>query len=806
MLSVLGVLRLPFFTLISAVGLASMALLSTTLAVAENQDQTRTFKVGVFDNPPIVFRAENGRISGLAPDVVDYIAAQEGWKIQYVHGSWKKVYTLLEKGELDLLVGIAYSEKRTKLFQFTEQTLVNNWGVVYQAGNGNLTSLHELEGKRIALMRKSIHSKVFAKLMEGFGFSFRSVEVANYDAVVQAIDDNSADAGVINRVFSFKVTTDYNVKPTSIIFNPVEVRFASPKKSNVMLSAIDRHLSEAKVEKNSFYYVGVEKWLSQVGAKRDVTWWIWLSAGVGIFLLLSILYSYHVSRLVAFRTRELGESESRFRQVADKINQVFWIWSSDLKQISYISPAYEKIWGRSCASLYHAPESLLEAIHESDRDLFINDVKQRILVGAAELSPHQFRILKPDGAVRWIRTRLYPVVDELHKVEKIVGFAEDVTESYEAGEALRKSEERLRLALSASGTGTWEWEITSNRVTWSEGVERIFGMEPGSFDGTYETYQKRIHPDDLAIVENTIRETMESSKRYKVEHRIVWADGSVHWISGRGEVFRDEGGRPLRMLGIVTDVTERHNTELELRNYRDNLEDLVAERTGELEALNNELEAFSYSVSHDLKGPLRAIDGFSLALLEDFEESLGDEGSDYLKRIRVGANRMSQLIDDILQLSRVSRTELKRQNVELNTVGAEVIRELEEREPLRRVIFKVHPGLEANCDEQLMRIVLENLLGNAWKYTSKKEAAEIEFGKIRIDGKMTFFVKDDGAGFDMRFIDKLFGAFQRLHRADDFEGTGVGLATVQRIIHRHGGRIWAQAEVGKGATFYFNLP
>ena len=242
------------------------------------------------------------------------------------------------------------------------------------------------------------------------------------------------------------------------------------------------------------------------------------------------------------------------------------------------------------------------------------------------------------------------------------------------------------------------------------------------------------------------------------------------------------------------------------RRMKAELERRVTERTRQLDAANKELEAFSYSVSHDLRAPLRSIDGFGQALLEDCADRLDDQGRQYLQRIRNATQRIGLLIDDLIMLSRVTRAEMRREPVDLAQLAQSVITGLEIAESGRQVECRVQDRIAANGDPRLMRIVLENLIGNAWKFTQHTNPARIEVGS-RMDaaGIPVYFVQDNGVGFDMAYVDKLFGAFQRLHAASDFPGTGIGLATVQRIIHRHGGRVWARGEAGKGASFYFTL-
>ncbi len=261
-----------------------------------------------------------------------------------------------------------------------------------------------------------------------------------------------------------------------------------------------------------------------------------------------------------------------------------------------------------------------------------------------------------------------------------------------------------------------------------------------------------------------------------------------------------------RAEALVRDSEER------LQRANESLETRVALRTAELaesnlqlESANKELEAFSYSVSHDLRAPLRSIHSFSQIVLDEYADKLDEEGAKYLRRVRAGAQNMGQLIDDLLNLSRLSRAPLRREVVSLSAIALKTLDDSRSRDPDRQVRVQVATGVQASCDARLLQVVLNNLLGNAWKFSSKREDARLEFGAMEQEGGMVYFVRDNGAGFDMAYAAQLFAPFQRLHNTSEFEGTGVGLATVQRIIHRHGGRIWAESSVGNGAVFYFTL-
>lgn len=257
----------------------------------------------------------------------------------------------------------------------------------------------------------------------------------------------------------------------------------------------------------------------------------------------------------------------------------------------------------------------------------------------------------------------------------------------------------------------------------------------------------------------------------------------------------------LLVSSAIRDVTERKKVDQALGDQRNQL----ARSNAELTAKNKELEAFSYSVSHDLRAPLRGIDGFSQALLEDYSDRLDETGKQHLERVRAGAQRMATLIDDLLELSRITRTQIRRQPIDLSDMARSVANELSRQDPRRAVEFVIARGLQAEGDAALMRTVVENLLGNAWKFTSRRSQARIEFGRTQANGVSAFFVRDNGAGFDPALAGRLFGAFQRLHAEADFPGSGVGLASVQRAIYRHGGRVWAESAVNQGATFFFTL-
>ena len=364
---------------------------------------------------------------------------------------------------------------------------------------------------------------------------------------------------------------------------------------------------------------------------------------------------------------------------------------------------------------------------------------------------------------------------------------------------LREAEERFRLLVaSVQEYAILMLDTEGHVISWNSGAERIKGYKAHEIIGQH--FSRFYPPEDK---DKPARELEIATKtgRYEEEGWRVRKDGSRFWASVAVCAMRDEDGMLKGFAKITRDVTERKRNEDQIRKLNENLQN----HSVRLEATNKELEAFSYSVSHDLRSPLRSIDGFSLALMEDHAAKLDPEARDYLQRVRAATKRMAQLIDDLLALSRVSRTELVRTKVDLSEAARTVAAELQKTQPDRQALFVIADGLNVEGDPHLLRIVLDNLLGNAWKFTAKRDGARIEFGSVGENGTRQFFIRDNGAGFDMSYAHKLFGAFQRLHANEEFAGTGIGLATVQRIINRHGGRISAEGVVGEGATFRFSL-
>ena len=377
-----------------------------------------------------------------------------------------------------------------------------------------------------------------------------------------------------------------------------------------------------------------------------------------------------------------------------------------------------------------------------------------------------------------------------------------------AEDVLRRSESSLAEAQRIAHLGNWELDLVSKVLTWSPEIFRIFEIDPAQFGATYEAFLAAIHPDDRAMVDRAFTDSVANRKPYDIVHRLLMQDGRVKYVNEKCETHYAPDGKPIRALGTVHDITERQRAEEQVRALNQELEQRVAARTTQLEAANKELEAFAFSVSHDLRAPLRAIDGFSRILVEDYEHKLDAEGRRLLDVVRENSQRMGQLIDDILSFSRMSRRDMGCSDFDLALLAQAVFDEQQAAVPERRLLLKLGVLPTAHGDRAMIRLVLTNLIANAIKFTAPRPEAWIEIAGDSTGGsdENHYWVRDNGVGFDMQYVDKLFGAFQRLHSTEQFEGTGIGLAIVKRIVTRHGGRVWAEGQINEGAAIHFTLP
>jgi PAS domain S-box-containing protein len=374
-------------------------------------------------------------------------------------------------------------------------------------------------------------------------------------------------------------------------------------------------------------------------------------------------------------------------------------------------------------------------------------------------------------------------------------------------ESLRESERKLREAQEMAHLGFWTWDIKTGNVEWSEEVFKIFCIDPKEFTPHIDSILALSPwPEDNQRDKELINRAIETHNPGSYEQKFLRPDKSIGHYYSTFQGNYNEDGNLISIVGTVLDITERKQAEEAIQILNKELEQRVIERTSQLEAANKELEAFSYSVSHDLRAPLRAVDGFSKFVLEDYENKLDSEGKRLLNLIRSNIQKMDQLITDLLALSRVARSDMNFSDIDMTQMAISMFKETAAPDVSDKLSLQVDPLPEAYADPTYIRQVWANLIANAIKFSSKEKKPSIKICGRTENGFNVYYVKDNGVGFNPEYTHKLFGVFQRLHKSDDFEGTGVGLAIVQRIIHRHGGKVWAEGAEGKGATFYFSVP
>jgi PAS domain S-box-containing protein len=499
------------------------------------------------------------------------------------------------------------------------------------------------------------------------------------------------------------------------------------------------------------------------------------------------LTSNKQAALAVQHLREVGASEARFRALLEAAPDAAVLADRE-GNIMLVNGQTEQLFGYARSELLGTPverllpERLRRGSSGSGRAHLLEPSRAGLALAALDLYG-----LRKDGREFPIEIRLSPLNSE----NGIVVYASirDVSERRKA------EEQRFRLAaiVDSSGDAIIGKTLSGIISSWNEGARRLFGYTADEIIGKSVTLlipADRLHEEPEILARLARGERIEQFETVRTRK-----DGRDIHVSLTSSPVTDASGALIGASKIVRDITERRRAEMAL-----------AEAKEAAEAASRELETFSYSVAHDLRAPLRGMNGFAQVLLDTHADRLDVEGRDFLNEIVLNAQKMAELIDALLSLARTTRSELRRENVDLSALAREVTAELAFADPAREVHVVIRAEMSANADPRLARGLLQNLLGNAWKFTANAQPACIELGVEQNRGELAFFVRDNGAGFDMAFADKLFRPFQRLHGTAEFPGTGIGLATVQRIVHRHGGRIWAEAAVGAGATFYFTLP
>lgn len=499
------------------------------------------------------------------------------------------------------------------------------------------------------------------------------------------------------------------------------------------------------------------------------------------------------------------DTQQRFWQLAQAMPQIVFI-ADQQGAMEFVNQRWTEVTG------YPREQALgagwRNAVHPDDLPMLVDQLAARLKDGK-ELQL-EFRLRSGSGTYRWQLLRVLPVHMREDAPPSWFGTATDIDMLKEAQDTLRRQAEQLGIASRLTRMGNWRVDLQAERFAMSEEVCSVLDLAP-DVRPTLQEVLAMVDPQSLPAATQAMTRCVEQGESFDVELEMVSAAGRRVWVRSVGEPIRDATGRVVAIQGAQQDITLRMLMMEEIRRLNASLEERIAERTAQLSAneaalrlANEQLEAFSYSVSHDLQSPLQRVGAYARLLQQELTAAPDERAQHYLGRILANADTMAQLIEGLLALAHVSELEVIRAPVNLSEMATQILSRLQLEQPHRRVQWQVQPGLAVTADARLMRSVLENLVGNAWKFTSGQGDASIVVGSSAERGE--YFVRDTGVGFDMAYVDRLFGTFQRLHGEDEFPGTGIGLATVARAITRQGGRVWAVSAPGEGATFYFTLP
>jgi len=618
-------------------------------------------RIGVYQNPPKIDYRDQ-RAQGIFVDVIEAIAREEGWTLEYVPGSFAEGLARAERGEIDLMSDVAITPGRGAVLAFHQEPVLHSWSQVYARRGSGIRNILDLAGKRVAVLEGSVQQTFLVQMAASFGVQPFVTSFQDYQGAFRAVEDGRADAVVTNPYHGSRQAAAMGLEDTAIVFAPSRLFFAAPKDGRAaVLAAIDRHLRAYKADAGSAYFDSLRHWTSP---ERPVAlpWWFKWAALAGVTVLALCLAWALTLHRAAVRLRA---AERLQRQLAEGLARIY------------------------------------------DRSL-------------------------------------------------------DVICVLDA---------RLRFAQV------------------SKACVQLFGYQPDELKG--RSALDFLPPEDRGKALEGFRRILDGAPPQLLESRAVRKDGSVAnmvwsiaWSRAQGELYC-----------IARDETERRR-----------LHSRLEARTQQLQRANDDLQAFAQSVSHDLRSPLAAIGGFVGKVLRDSGHQLAADSRSRLQRVLDAVARMEQLIEDLMRLARLAEEGVNRRATDLSAVSADVADALRQAHPQRQVAVAIEPGMTVNADPRLLRVAVENLLDNAWKFTARTPAPTVTVGRESgAGGEDVFYVRDNGAGFPMEYADKLFAPFRRLHSREEFEGSGIGLSIVHRIVTRHGGRVWAEGAPGQGAVFRFTL-
>ena len=798
----------------------------SSVAAGQADASSRTVRVGVYQNKPKIFMDENGHASGFLIDLLDEIAAREGWTLVYVPCEWSACLAALEEGRIDLMPDVAYSPERDQKYDFHRIPVAESWSQVYANTRTQVSGFSDLNGRRVAVLKGSIQQTVFEQYVHGFGFEVTIAPTGSLEEAFKLAADGSVDAAIANHFFGDYYYQSYGLVKTPIVFNAASLYYATAQGRNPdLLQAIDQHLGEWVQEPNSIYYTTLSRWMEKAPAYRVPQSVYWVIGTTGGLLVVAVGMVLMLRGQVRARTRHLvqandalRQSEERYRLISTAASDYMFSTRVDADgklALNWVAGAFETITGYSFEE-YVAHGGWRAALHPDDLTVDDRDMEK---LRAHQPAISEIRTITKNGNTVWVRVYAHPVMDaERRELVGIYGAVQDITDRKRAEEILEASERRLSLIFDMVSDVIYllavEPEDCFRFVSINPAFLAVTGLRQEQVVG--KRIQEVLPETTRALVIGKYKQAIRENKIVRWEEASAYPTGTLY-----GEVavtpYWDAAGVCTYLIGSVHDITEIRRAEKEIRELNQELEQRVVERTRELEIAKERAEAadrlksaFLATMSHELRTPLNSIIGFTGILLMGLVGPLNKEQDKQLNMVQDSARHLLELINDVLDISKIEagQFELAREPFD---VQATIQKSIEKVTPLAEkkglaLIATIAPSVgQIVGDRRRVEQVLINLLGNAIKFT--------EQGQVRVecdveDDRLVACVTDTGIGIKPEEMDALFQPFRQLDSGitRQREGTGLGLSICKRLVEAMGGKIWVESEWGKGSRFTFTLP
>lgn len=755
----------------------------------------REIRVGVYDNPPKIYTDDNGEVLGFWPMILEDIAQKENWNLIWVNGSWDECLQRLENNEIDIMPDVGLTEDREKLYAFTSEFALISWARLYVHEGTTVETILDLEGKTVAGLGGSLNfdgPEGIKTLVKKFGVNATFIGKNSYEEVFQALEQKEVDVGITNKDFGDFNERQYHVTRTPIIIQPTHLYFAFTKDAALtpyLRESIDTHLKAFKTDRNSVYYRALDQYFGETPANTIVEVippWIprMLIIGVGfIVFLLTVSVTSRVQ--VQKQTNRLRASELRYRALFENNpDHIFWM-DPDGSLLGYHAASNYKFVrlpdqmpGKNINAVL--PHPLAEALL----------IKTKKAIESLEMQLYEFQI-SVDGDLRDYESRIIASEND-----EVIAFMRDITDRIKAERDLRESEQRFQTLTRVSPVGIFRTDLDGNTTFVNQTWCQIAGLSAEEAMGT--GWIKAVHPDDKAMLAENWGTATLTRTNSVADYRFVHLDGSIVWVMGQAVPEMDAENQVIGYVGTITDITTRKK-----------MEDLKA-AVIKAESADKLKSAFLATMSHELRTPLNSIIGFTGILLQKLVGPLSEEQEKQLKMVQGSAYHLLELINDVLDISKIEADQVKIISEKFDMVAA-IRKSIEKISPMAEkkgltLTSTIFPGqIDIISDRRRVEQILLNLLNNAVKFT---ESGEVGL-ECRIENdKLVTTIRDTGIGIAPEDLKTLFMPFRQVDTgiARQYEGTGLGLSICKRLVELLGGEIWVESEPGKGSSFSFTLP